>query len=383
MSLKEQIPLNIYIQHRLDHDSFHIVMCVDFPCFVPKKFYLKMDSLTHFSSTDVSAEKHVVRMLCIVLSFNGKEDTVACLQSLLASPVPGLEILVVDNASEHGVVDFIKAACPAVEVLSLPENLGWAGGNNAGIKVGMQRGFDWICLMNNDLVFPSGQAKAWFNAINNQPACLLHPTIYYWDEPGVPQLHPGVDGAAEHAPCGTWSGKTLMNFAYGACLAVHRDVFASIGLLDERFFLQLEETDFHHRASKQGFHSACDLNVKVFHKESRAFGGTRVPIKTYYSVRNTLLLIEKKHELLEGKLKDLKSLYWSLSRLAGIEKGREYIGKGAFFFWFFSRSYSARAVRLGILDYAFRRFGKVSERAHRALQQKKEFLAKKANVVEP
>jgi GT2 family glycosyltransferase len=342
-----------------------------------------MDSSTSLSFIDVSAENYCVRMLCIVLSFNGKEDTVACLQSLLTSPVPGLEILVVDNASEYGVVEFIKSACPTVEILSLPENLGWAGGNNVGVRLGLERGFDWICLMNNDLVFPTGQSVAWFNAVSDLPACLLHPTIYYWDEPGVPQLHPGVDQTAEHAPCGTWNGKTLMNFAYGACLAVHRDVFASIGVLDERFFLQLEETDFHFRASRQGFNSVCDLNVKVFHKESRAFGGTRVPVKTYYSVRNTLLLIEKKHESLKGKINDLKSLYWSVSRLAGTEKGSDYIGKGTFVFWLFSRSYSAKAVRLGVLDYAFRRFGKVSERAHRALQQRKTHSAETVNVTEP
>lgn len=342
-----------------------------------------MDLLNPLSFPDTSTEKHDGRMLCIVLSFNGKEDTIACLHSLLASPVPGLEILVVDNASEYGVVDFIKAACPMVEILSLPENLGWAGGNNVGIQVGMRRGFDWICLMNNDLIFPDGQVKEWFNAITDLPACLLHPTIYYWDEPSVPQLHPGVDKTAEHAPVGTWSGKILMNFAYGACLAVHRDIFRSIGLLDERFFLQLEETDFYHRATKQGFHSVCDTNVKVFHKESRAFGGTRVPVKTYYSVRNTLLLIEKKSEVLKEKFKDLKSLYWSLSRLAGAERASNYIGKGAFLFWLLSHSYSAKAVRLGALDYALRRFGKISERAHRALQVKKTRSAENASVIEP
>lgn len=329
-----------------------------------------MDSLTSLFPHDLCTEKPGVRMLCIVLSFNGREDTVACLQSLLASPVPDLEILVVDNASERGVVEFIKAACPTVEILSLPDNLGWAGGNNAGIRVGMQRGFEWICLMNNDLVFPNEQAEAWFKAIAALPACLLHPTIYYWDEPSVPQLHPGADKAADHAPIGTWSGKTLMNFAYGACLAVHRDVFAAIGLLDERFFLQLEETDFHFRAKKQGFHSVCDLNVKVFHKESRAFGGKRVPIKTYYSVRNSLLLIEKKQVSLKEKLIDFKSLYWSLSRLAGTDKGKAYIGKREFAFWIFSKSLNARAVRLGILHYMFRKFGKISASGHLSLQQK-------------
>lgn len=342
-----------------------------------------MDTSVVFSSPLTSGKAANVRMLCIVLSFNGKEDTVACLQSLLASPVSGLEILVVDNASEYGVVEFIQAACPTVEILSLPENCGWAGGNNVGIKVGLNRGFDWICLMNNDLVFPAGQASAWFNAISDLPACLLHPTIYYWDEPNVPQLHPGVDHASEHMPAGTWNGKTLMNFAYGACLAVHRDVFNKIGLLDERFFLQLEETDFHHRASNEGYYSACDLSIQVFHKESRAFGGKRVPVKTYYSVRNSLLLIEKKGGSLKSKFMGLKSLYWSLSRIAGDEKSRSCISACEFFLWTFSRSYNARAVRLGVRDYALRRFGKISAVSHQALQQGSGRLGISASRVKP
>lgn len=329
-----------------------------------------MDIIPSFASQKLKKKISTVRMLCIVLSFNGKDDTVACLHSLLENPVPGMELLVVDNASEYGVVDFIQATCPSVEILALPENLGWAGGNNAGIRVGMERGFDWICLMNNDLVFPSGQANAWFQAVHDLPACLLHPTIYYWDEPEVAQLHPGNDKVAEHVPVGEWHGKTLINFAYGACLAVHRDVIASIGVLDERFFLQLEETDFHFRASKQGFHSVCDLDVKVFHKESRAFGGKRVPIKTYYSVRNSLLLIEKKRGSLKEKLIDFKSLYWSLSRLAGADKERAYIGKVEFALWLFSKSGSARAVRLGVLHYIFRKFGKISASGHLAIQRK-------------
>jgi GT2 family glycosyltransferase len=104
-----------------------------------------------------------------------------------------------------------------------------------------------------------------------------------------------------------------MRFAYGACLAVHRDVFERIGTFDERFFLQLEETDFHLRAVQVGFEALCDPSVKIFHKESRAFGGTRAAIKTYYATRNTLLLIEKTHQGIGAKLRGFKSLYWSLA----------------------------------------------------------------------
>lgn len=336
-------------------------------------------SLLEPSPVDGSATQK--RMLCIVLSFNGRNDTVACLDGLLEKKIWGMDVLVVDNASEYGVVEHIAESHPEVEFLRLEENLGWAGGNNAGIRIGLERGYDWICLLNNDLVFPAGQAESWFNAVNGLPPALVHPTIYYWSEPTVAQLHPDADETVEHRSVGNWHGKAVMNFAYGACLAVHHEVFQRVGLLDERFFLQLEETDFHHRANKGGYLSVCDLNVKIFHKESRAFGGNRAPIKTYYSVRNSLLLIEKKKESLKLVFKDVISLYWSLSRLAGSDRDVNFLGKAEFMMWIFSNSLSALAVRTGVQDYLFRNFGKIAQRKFLKLQQPAIFSSAENNTI--
>jgi GT2 family glycosyltransferase len=291
-------------------------------------------------------------MLCIVLSFNGYADTAACLDSLKAASVPGFDILVVDNASKEGVVDSLAAAYPDVELLALPENLGWAGGNNVGIKIGLERGYRWICLLNNDTVFPEGQVQAWLETARSAPPCLLHPSIYYWDEPEVAQLQPNPKDA---------KGLVRMSYAYGACLAVHRDVFERIGLLDERFFLQLEETDFHMRAVAAGYEAMCTSSVKIFHKESRAFGGTRAAIKTYYSTRNNLLLIEKNYRKLGTKLGALKRLYWTISTLAAETEGRPHMQTSGFVRWLASRAPSARAVRAGVRDYLLRRFGKAPD----------------------
>lgn len=301
-------------------------------------------------------------MLCVVLSFNGLADTKACLDSLQAGATPGFDVLVVDNASKDGVAATLAADYPDIELLALPDNLGWAGGNNVGIKLGLERGYRWICLLNNDTVFPEGQVGAWLEAARRAPPCLLHPSIFYWDEPEIAQVHPALD-QPRRARYGAMDagGRSHMPFAYGACLAVHRDVFERIGMFDERFFLQLEETDFHLRAVHAGFEAMCDPSVKIFHKESRAFGGTRAAIKTYYATRNTLLLIEKTHRGIGAKLHGFKRLYWSLSNLACATEKRPNIGPLAFLAWTMSRAPSARAVRAGIGDYLGRRFGKVAD----------------------
>jgi len=315
-------------------------------------------------------------MLCIVLSFNGYADTAACLDSLKAVPVPGFDILVVDNASKDGVTDALAAAYPDVELVALPENLGWAGGNNVGIRIGLERGYRWICLLNNDTVFPAGQVQAWVEAARASPPCLLHPSIYYWDEPDVAQIHPDLDPSAYRY----LDGKTEvahMNFAYGACLAVAREVFERVGLLDERFFLQLEEADFHMRAVDAGFEARCRPAIRIFHKESRAFGGTRAAIKTYYSTRNNLLLIEKNRRGMRARRASLKYLYWQLSTLAAHTEGRPKMGTPAFLRWLASRAPSARAVRAGMFDYLRRRFGKAPDDFREALSHAEKSYAER------
>lgn len=299
-------------------------------------------------------------MLCIVLSFNGYADTAACLDSLKAVPVPGFDILVVDNASKPGVTDALATAYPDVELLALPENLGWAGGNNAGIRIGLERGYRWICLLNNDTVFPEGQVQAWLDTARASPAGLLHPSIYFWDEPGVAQLHPDLDHSAYRALDGR-PGAWRMNFAYGACLAVAREVFERVGLFDERFFLQLEETDFYMRSAAAGYDAVCHPGVRIFHKESRAFGGNRAAIKTYYSTRNNLLLIEKNRRGLREKRQGLRFLHWQLAALAALDEGQPRVSTAGLLRWLLSGVPGARAVRAGAIDYLRRRFGKAPD----------------------
>lgn len=311
-------------------------------------------------------------MLCIVLSFNGVDDTLHCLGSIFEQSEPKFDVLVVDNGSEPGTTQKLLDEFPSVEIVSLSENHGWAGGNNVGIKLGLERGYDWICLLNNDLVFPDSAVKRWLSAVDNLPPCLLHPTIYYWDEQGIAQLDPGKDGQpVSSAP--SLSGKTALDYAYGACLGVHRSIFEKVGLFDERFFLQLEETDFYLRAVKAGFRAVCATDVKIFHKESRAFGGTMAPIKTYYATRNRMLLISKTQSHLAAKFRHWKALYWTISHVAdSTEEGRP-LSRIAFVFWLFSASPSATAVRFGLRDYFSSRFGRIAPARHaeiKALEKK-------------
>ncbi len=90
------------------------------------------------------------RWAIVVLSWNGREDTLACLSSLAGLDWPGIDVICVDNGSSDGSPEAVRADFPAVTVIENGSNLGFAGGNNVGIRAALERGADWVLLLNND-----------------------------------------------------------------------------------------------------------------------------------------------------------------------------------------------------------------------------------------
>jgi GT2 family glycosyltransferase len=293
-------------------------------------------------------------VLAVVLSYNGRADTLACLDSLAMQDCPSLRVLVVDNASRDESVAAIRQAHPGVELIALDENLGWAGGNNVGIRWGLERGYDLICLLNNDLVLPPTALRVLAETYRRVGDCLLTPALYYFDQPSKPQLDPAATGLGQGPVSGT---DTLwrLDYAYGACLMVGAALFRQLGLFDERYFLQLEETDFYYRAAPLGYVSYCETAVRGLHKESASFGGRRTPLKTHYAVRNTLLLALKQGRTGSGlSTLFLKRLYWQIHGLRrDVAPDRSLVG------WLVSADPFAVAVRHGAWDFICGRFGRI------------------------
>lgn len=301
-------------------------------------------------------------VLAVVLSYKSRDDTLECLASLRTQQYPKLDILVINNDSADGSAEAIRAAYPEFELVALPSNSGWAGGNNVGIRLALERGYDYVCLLNNDTVMGDNTYQSLADAAACLGPCLLHPTIYAYDDGARAQLDPSATAVRQP---GTPCGVVEMNYAYGACLMIHNSIFRRVGLLDERFFLQLEETDFFARAQKAGFRSFCCLDARIRHKISRSFGAERTPLKTYYITRNSLLLAEKHNRTWRGFFLASRQIYWSLSGRIG-EIGI-HVPFPTFLRWLVSRDPFAAAARLGIKDYVLRRFGRIGQGSESAL----------------
>ncbi len=295
------------------------------------------------------------RTLVVILNFNGIDDTIACLESLQRQTFRDFVVQVIDNASRADDLDRIRQRFPDVLVVALPQNLGWAGGNNVGLRHAVEHGFRHVCLLNNDTVLAPGALgflTAAATAIDGP--CLLHPAIAYFDEPTRWQLDPGP--RAGGSAFATDLDIVELSYAYGACLMVPVAVVRQVGLLDERFFLQLEETDYFRRAQAFGIRSFCVRDATMLHRESASFGGQITENKTYYQVRNTLLLAEKHTPGVTGFLRAVRGLLWSLHHQAQVVAGVR--GWPGLLRWLCSSDRLARAARQGGLDYIRRRFGR-------------------------
>jgi GT2 family glycosyltransferase len=299
------------------------------------------------------------RVLVVILNFNGLADTLACLESLRLQTCRRFNILLIDNGSRADDLGLVARQFPHTEVIALPDNRGWAGGNNVGLRLALERGYGFVCLLNNDTVLALDAIDELLAAAAavDQP-CLLHPAIFFYDDPERPQLWPEAPVLADPAALRLVAAHDVveMSWAYGACLLLHAAILDKVGLLDERFFLQLEEQDYYRRAAATGLRSYCARRARILHKESVSFGGRMTPSKIYYLTRNSLLLAEKHDATVAGALRSLYRLLGTLQNRARAS-GSAVATLPGLLRWLLSSDALARAAREGAMDYVRRRFG--------------------------
>ncbi|MES2272922.1 MAG: glycosyltransferase family 2 protein [Chlamydiota bacterium] len=240
----------------------------------------------------------------ILLNWNGKKDTLECLASLEKVNTPNFQTLVVDNGSTDDSVTTLRAAYPEILILETGANLGFAGGNNSGIEWALRHKADWILLLNNDTVVDPEFLNAFLKAAKENPrAKILGAKIYrysdrlridhlggFWD-PKIAEFESPASGQLDDNPY-QFVDMEPVDYVCGAALFMHRSVPEKIGLLESRFFLFWEETDFCFRAKRAGFETWTAPEAKIWHKVSSSFTGGK-PHMHYFWWRSRLLWIER------------------------------------------------------------------------------------------
>ena len=243
------------------------------------------------------------RICVILLNWNGKRDTLECLESLRQVNYPRFQTVVVDNGSTDDSVAAIRAAYPDTPLFETHANLGFAGGNNVGIEWALKKKFQWILLLNNDTVVDPNFLKAFLAAAQERPQAKIlgakiyrygerkridhlggfwNPTIGEFESPASDQIDDGFG----------YEEMEQVDYVSGCALLMHRSVPEQIGLLEPRFFLYWEETDFCFRARRAKFEVWTAPQAHVYHKVSSSFTGGK-PHMHYFWWRSRLLWIER------------------------------------------------------------------------------------------
>lgn len=244
------------------------------------------------------------RVAIIVLNWNHADDTLACLRSVMALSYPAIHSVVVDNGSTDDSVARINSTYPNIEVIQTGENLGYAGGNNLGIRHALAYGCDYVWLLNDDITVAPDSLSALLEVAREAPdIAFLGPKVYMKEEPDriLSAGGPLADGwQPQHIGIGEIdSGQydTIRDVDYlsGCAVLANACALESIGLLDEDFFAYHEDTEWCYRAKKAGWRVTFVPQARVWHPDTRR----RDPassLVTYYAARNHLLFL-RKHQL--------------------------------------------------------------------------------------
>lgn len=241
------------------------------------------------------------KIAIILLNWNGKKDTLECLASLEKVTYSNFQTIVVDNGSTDDSVAAFRAAYPDMPILETKENLGFAGGNNVGIEWVLRHHAEWILLLNNDTVVAPDFLDAFLAAATLEPRAKIlgakilryhHPKVIdhlggFWS-PQIAEFISPESGHTDHP----YFNMQRVDYVCGAALFMHRSVPETIGLLEPKFFLFWEETDFCFRARKAGFETWTAPEAKIWHKISSSFSGGK-PHSHYFWWRSRLLWIER------------------------------------------------------------------------------------------
>lgn len=238
----------------------------------------------------------------IILNWNGKENTINCLEALKLTTYSNYETIVVDNGSTDGSVNYFKAHYPEIELIENGENLGFAEGNNVAIREVLKKEeIKYIALLNNDTIIKPDWLENLVNALESdekigscQPKILslINPDMI--DAVGISIDRYG--GAAQEGHNEKDLGQyDKITEVFGVCAgaALYRaKMLNQIGLFDKDFFAYYEDVDLAIRARLFGWKSVCVPQAVIYHIHSATLGNDS-PFKKYLLERNSYYYVIK------------------------------------------------------------------------------------------
>ena len=234
----------------------------------------------------------------ITVNYNGLKDTCALIESIPFNE--NMEVIVVDNASKENEASVIQKRYPLVKTIRSDKNLGFAGGNNLGIKAAKGK---YLFLINNDTIFKDFSIQALIDRLKSSPNIgVVCPKIrFVWNNNPIqyagytPLSNITVRNRAigyGEDDKGQYETPHPTPYAHGAAMLIKREAIEKVGLMPECYFLYYEEIDWSMIFTRVGYEIWYDPACTIYHKESQSTGKNS-PLRTYYITRNRLLLVKR------------------------------------------------------------------------------------------
>lgn len=278
----------------------------------------------------------------VILQYNQAEATLKCLESILKNNYEDFFVVLVDNCSNEKNFNKIKdKEYEKVKVIRNSENSGYGGGNNLGADFAIKNGADFILILNNDTTVPQNiiselVKKARQDMVLSVPINEGHETIYGG-------MYRWLSTEGRHLKSPTQISPPL-TYLVGACLFIPKNIWQSVGPIDDNYFLYFEDMDYCARIKKAGFGLNIINSVNISHEVSLSTKKLGNPALFYLHYRNSLIFQSR---FAPWYMKIILPFYigFMLLKIAGrliLQKDKKI----------------TKAMAFGIKDYLFKKYGK-------------------------
>lgn len=306
----------------------------------------------------------IPKVYIIILNWNQLEYTLDCIKSVKMLIYPNFKIIVVDNGSKINSEDIIRKEHRDIILINNKENLGFAGGNNVGIRYALLNDADYIWLLNNDTTVDHCALTAMVDIGEKIPECgILGSKIYYHDKPELiwfagatinwkKAISNHIGQNQKDSP--QYDILHEMERVTGCSMLVKKEVCERIGLMDDSLFLYAEELDWCVRARKAGYKILYVPSSIIYHKVSISTGKDFDIVFNYFNTRNFLYVIKKNMSFPKREYYLINAIFHRLKECKAILK--EIIKPK---YWSEKNTLTIHTSKLrGVYDFAIGRMGK-------------------------
>lgn len=257
------------------------------------------------------------KVAIVLVNYNGEKFQSECIESIYNMDYNDYDIIIVDNDSKDNSVKIVKEKFKEVILIETGKNNGIAKGNNIGIEYALDNGYEYVLLLNNDTEVDKRMLskmieKASKNILVTCKMYYYEPESKIWCAGGKinwskgTTTHFGIDELDN----GQYDESKYVEYTPTCCLLIHNSILKKVGIMDEKYFMYYDDTDFCARINSNGFKIWYESDAKLWHKVSSSSGGIESPISIYYGTRNRLYFVDK-----HCKLKIIPNTYFYLTRM--------------------------------------------------------------------